>query len=100
MMPALIASSSPCRSAATFDSKSWNGAMPTPSFSSVPTYGSFEKLPAAASDTTAEVADLMPLRIEVSVMSQTLGSVSQKSASTPISAISRPESRMAAAAHW
>ena len=39
MMPALMVSSSPCSAGETFDSKSWNGAMPTPSFSSVPTYG-------------------------------------------------------------
>ena len=45
MMPALIASSSPWRSGETLLSKSWNGAMPTPSFSSVPMNGVVSKSP-------------------------------------------------------
>src|SRR4051812_46802723 len=98
MMPALILSSSPCRPASTFDSKSWNGAMPTPSFFSVPTYGVLSNFLLAAWVTTSEVAGFMPFMTEVRSRSFTVGSDWKTSASTPIIAIGLPESLIACAA--
>ena len=58
MIAALRSSSSPWSSAGTFDSKSWNGAMPTPSFSSVPTNGVLSNSPLPAARTASYGADV------------------------------------------
>src|SRR5687768_17585657 len=52
MMPAFTCSSSSATVSDTLSSKLWNGAMPTPSFSSVPMYG-------VKSNSSSLAADMM-----------------------------------------